>query len=303
MVCATPPQGLAQLRGVEQLALQVGQHAPEALQGFSRHPHAKLRQVALQEGAQKILPPCERGGVAGCEVTQREAATQPKRLELRIRPQFSGKQGRQLHIADPPRQRFGRLAQHAARRRPQQKESTGSAMRIDFRSQRRKQARHELHLVEHDESITLRDEEQLRVREHRTIAFAFDVHEQGARMLGRNGAGQRGLADLTRAENRDSGVEGEALANLGGKQAIDHSCILCGYRSVCNHDAEWPSVAVTLSFDVLTTTRLIPMIRSTVFYFRRCQRWKWFFASTAIARSWHCLLPCSRIWVSRRANQ
>ena len=68
------------------------------------------------------------------------------------------------------------------------------------------------------------------------IAFAFEVHEQGPRMLSRDGARQRGLADLTRAEDRDSGVEGEALANLGGKQAVNHSCSLCACRSVCNPD-------------------------------------------------------------------
>ena len=42
----------------------------------------------------------------------------------------------------------------------------------------------------------------------------------------------------------------------------------------------------------LTTPRLTRRLRSTVLYFRRWRRWKWFFENTATARSWRSRRQC-----------
>ena len=54
---------------------------------------------------------------------------------------------------DTPRQRFGRLAQHVARRRAEQNKAARTPLRVDLRAQRDEKTGHELHFVEHDQAL------------------------------------------------------------------------------------------------------------------------------------------------------
>ena len=69
--------------------------------------------------------------------------------------EFGGEQRRQLHLADPSGQRFGRLPQQVARGAAQQQEAARPAVCIDFRAQRGKPPGDELHLAEYNETIAL----------------------------------------------------------------------------------------------------------------------------------------------------
>ena len=51
------PNGARKFGGVPNLSVKMRDHSPEPAQCFGRYGNAELRQVALQQGPQKILPP------------------------------------------------------------------------------------------------------------------------------------------------------------------------------------------------------------------------------------------------------
>jgi len=127
-----------QLRCVEQLPLQMGQHLPEAPQGFGRYANAHVGQVALQEAPDEVLPLHVRSIFIRGQAAKGEAASQPARLQAcKLGDlKFSGEQRREFEARQPALQGFARLAQQITRGRPQQQEVSRAAVGIDFGPQR-----------------------------------------------------------------------------------------------------------------------------------------------------------------------
>ena len=98
-------QRLPQLRGVQQLPLQVREHGDESAHGLFRHTDAQCRQVALQQRAQEGLSPTQRRLVVCCQKAQREATSLPQLLQRgEIGWRLACEKGRQLFIRDAPGQ-------------------------------------------------------------------------------------------------------------------------------------------------------------------------------------------------------
>src|SRR3989338_10505071 len=97
-----------ELGGVEQTALMVGKHAPEAAQGFGSDARAELWDIALQIGADEILPPAQAACSIGSEQAFRKAAANPYFVSLECL-RFQYVEGCKLEISDAPCQCFAGL--------------------------------------------------------------------------------------------------------------------------------------------------------------------------------------------------
>ena len=73
--------------------------------------------------------------------------------------------------------------------------------------------------------------ENTRLAKLRAIGRSFQVEDNRAPMLGRYLSRQSRLADLTRAQQDDAGVEPQSLTQLSSKEAINHPCLLSDGRS------------------------------------------------------------------------
>jgi hypothetical protein len=71
-------QPAGELRRVEQAPLHMGQHRPEAMQRGGRNARTKLRYVALQVGADEILPPDQTARIVIRQEALRQAAANPQ---------------------------------------------------------------------------------------------------------------------------------------------------------------------------------------------------------------------------------
>ena len=86
----------------------VGQHAPEAAQGFSRDAWSKLGDIPLQIGADKVLPPAQATGVIKGKQTFRETTAHPQHVRWQVLS-FQHLKGRKLKIGNASSQSFTSL--------------------------------------------------------------------------------------------------------------------------------------------------------------------------------------------------
>ena len=88
--------------------MMMGEHLPKPLQRFRRNPEPELWNVALQIGANELLPPAERDALRGREKAVGKSAPNPQPEELGS--SHLGKLERsQFHMGDASRQRLARL--------------------------------------------------------------------------------------------------------------------------------------------------------------------------------------------------
>ena len=112
-----PSQRCRNVRCIEQCAVQMRRHAPEAMQGLGRHVDPEFADIAIQKGRNEIRAPAERKRIAWGQVADGKAAPQPQllqRLQVRrgvgARPGNSGlhhfthQQRRQFQVACAPGQ-------------------------------------------------------------------------------------------------------------------------------------------------------------------------------------------------------
>ena len=225
----------AELRCVEKLPLQVGEHPPEALQGFGGHANAHLGQVALQERADEVLTPPVRRCLVRRKEARGKAAAQPELLqagEVDI-AQFRREQRRQLEIGNPSGERLARLPQQVARGRAQEQEPPRPAVGIDFGAQGGKKTGRQLHFVEHEHAIPLRSEEELGLLQRGPIGRALEIEQQRPRIAGSDRPGKCRLADLTRPEQHERRNLPQTLLDEAPESTIYHPCILHMTCSIC----------------------------------------------------------------------
>jgi hypothetical protein len=66
---------LAKLASVEELAMVVSEHLPQAVKRFGRNPKAELRNVPFQKGANELLTPTAGNLGAGSQQAVWKAAS------------------------------------------------------------------------------------------------------------------------------------------------------------------------------------------------------------------------------------
>src|SRR5580658_2849334 len=94
--------------GIQNLSLIVRQHGPESPQRLSRYARAKLRNIALQIGSNKIPSPEQTGVVGFRQKASRKSTPNPERLK-RGRIDLQGIEGAEFEIGDTPGQALAGL--------------------------------------------------------------------------------------------------------------------------------------------------------------------------------------------------
>ena len=203
-------QCLADLGRVEQLAVEVSAHAPEVAQGFGRNGHARLRYVSRQEGFQEIGAPQSRHAISGRSKAGWKPPAQPKFLPGTLfRANLGQQQWCEFQIGHPSSKRFRTLIEQFAGCRTEQQEAPRLPGCIDLRPQRRKQLPHHLDLIKDDQTIPILGKEQLRIDEARPIRLLLQIEKKRTRELCGKCSRERGLANLTRAEQDDGRLKGK----------------------------------------------------------------------------------------------
>jgi len=114
------------LAGVPELAVQVGEHEPEAAQLAGGYGNAQLRQILFQKSPDEGVAPAQAGLVAGGEKTLRKTAAQQEfLLVLRCRTDFIQREGGELQIFDASGQRLRRLPPQCRGCRTEQQKTSG----------------------------------------------------------------------------------------------------------------------------------------------------------------------------------
>ena len=196
-------------RRVPHLAVIVRQHRPEAVQRRRGDVHAKLRQVALDGGADELAPPDAARLVVVRHVRAREATAPPQRRSLRgadanvCAGACAGlveREPARLDDLDAPGQRLARLAQQRRRRAAQQQKAGRVVGAVDQHAQHLEQIGRVLHLVDDDQAAQVFQRDQRRA-ELRFDLRVFEV-EPVRRAAAQQGARERRLADLARPDER-----------------------------------------------------------------------------------------------------
>jgi hypothetical protein len=197
---------MSELAEVEDLAVVVAEHGPEAAQRRGGDPDAELRDVAFQEGGDVLLPPLEARLVAPRGEGRRQSAAQPQALH-----------GRTAHVAqaktveveegDPPGEAFAPLADQIPGGAAEDEESA-SRPGVHQEAQEREQLRLALDLVD-DHGAAEPFEGKLRLLEPGQVAGVLEVEP----VFRRQALGQSGLAGLALAQDGGDGESAEQPAN------------------------------------------------------------------------------------------
>ena len=206
------------LRGVERPALVVGQHGPEPLQRLCRDAPAELRHVALQIGADEVLPEGHAVGVVLGQKAVREAPAHPQRRHgPRVGRSLGHVERVQVDVFDSPGEALPRLTDHVQRRRSQYQETARPpappAATVDQSAQLLKQFRDAVNLVQNDEAVLVLAEIERGVGELDAIRVGLQVEIDRLRSL-RDLEGQSRLADLAGAEQDHGGLAVERVQHV-----------------------------------------------------------------------------------------
>ena len=132
--------GARQFGGVPELAVPVGEHAPEPAEGLRGDLRAQTRNVPLEEGPGERLHPARPGRVGRCEPGARESAAHPQTV-LMLRSDLGEREAGDIDELDAPGQGLGNPADHVPRRAAEQQEHRLSIRVVANRAQRFEQAR------------------------------------------------------------------------------------------------------------------------------------------------------------------
>ena len=141
-------QRTRQVRRIEDLAVIVPEHGPEAPQRVAGEADAQRRHVALEEGRHVGFAPDHAVGVRCRQKRRRKAAPQPQlayvaRLERRERGE--------LQVGDSPGEGFRGLPDQLSGSAAENQVALTRAMPVDQHAQQWKQIRQALHLVDDDQ--------------------------------------------------------------------------------------------------------------------------------------------------------
>ncbi len=210
-----------ELGGVEQPALMVGQHAPEAAQSFGGDTRAELRDVAFQIGADEVLAPAQAARAIGCEQAVGKATAHPKIVGRQV-GRFQHAERRQFQIGNAAGQALAGLLEKVERSEAQQQVlpcgAPGPAGAVDQPAQYRKQPRRTVDFIEYDQLVLVICKVELGLLQLGAVLLGFEVEIKRVKGL-THFQGQGGLADLARAQQRDCRGVGEGILESWGELA------------------------------------------------------------------------------------
>ena len=167
-----------QFRGVPRLPVVMRQHPPEAAQRRGRHPRAQPRHVPFQKRARERSHPARPGRGRPRQIRPRKPAPHPQPVLL-LRPHLGERKAADVHEQNPSRQRFGYPLDQVPGRAPQQEEDGLPVGGVTDRTQHLEQARHALHLVEHDQAFALAQHAFGRCGQRLPCSGHFQVEDHG----------------------------------------------------------------------------------------------------------------------------
>lgn len=207
------PHGTAEFGGVPALAVEMGDHGPEATHRDRGNRDSELWNITLEKGADEALPPGRAVGIRLGQVGAREAPAQPQPARL-LGAGLSEVEAGQLDQLDPPGQRFRHPPHNLWRGAAEDEKSGACRDPIRQHAQHGEQFRDALDLVENDETLE-RTERQFGLGQSPAVKTGFEIKE-GAAVRGGERACERGLAALARTEEG-----GDGGAPDGGRKALD----------------------------------------------------------------------------------
>jgi hypothetical protein len=207
-------------------ALLVREHRPEPAQGLRGDARTELRDVALQVRADEVRAPAKTRGVGRGEQAFWETAPQPERVET-FAANLTRIERAELEIADASRERLAGLLEQVYRRGADDEETALPAPAtpafVDEAAEHAEELRGALDLIEDDELVVVLREIELRLGQLRAVAFGFEIEVEGRPILG-DLESQRGLAGLSRTEQRHGRRFCEGGAEVCQEEPVDHPC-------------------------------------------------------------------------------
>jgi hypothetical protein len=134
-----------------------------------------------------------------------------------IEREFVGTKRGEFDIGNTASEGLGRLPQQLARCGAQQEEPARMPRGIDLGAQLGEESGQVLDFVKDHKLLAVARQEDGGLGEHRPVAEALEVEEDGVRALGRDGAGESCLADLAWSEEYDAGKLGQPGAERSCK--------------------------------------------------------------------------------------
>ena len=205
-------KGAGGIGGVPNLSMVMRHHAPKTVQRRGGRAQSQLRQIAFEEGLQKLPSPREGVGITASRKREREAAPEPM-AGLRAGAEIGEAEARQRHGFDAARKRFGGLPEQLRRRTAKQEETRRQRTAVRQHAQDRKQFGPALHLVDYDETFE-RTQRGLGFRETRQTGGILEI-EVVRRIRRDEFAGERSLATLTWTQQRDNPAAAQRGADKG----------------------------------------------------------------------------------------
>ncbi len=199
----------------------MGKHGSQAAQGLHWPPRPELRDVALQIGVDEALAPVRARMIGVGQDAVGEATAGPKRA-ARGATDLEDIERRQLDTGDAAGRGLAGRLQQVDRGRAQEQESPGpqaaTAPSVDQPAQGLEQLRQALDLVQDDQPVLVAGEVEGGVGQlvpvRCVLESKMDAGSPVSAVMGGDPAGQRGLADLGRAEQGD----GREPAQPGAKE-------------------------------------------------------------------------------------
>ena len=247
-----PPE----LGAVPELSVPVREHRPEAAQGCLGDGAPEARQVTREKRLYKTVAPSAARGARRCQIRSREAAAQPETLQV---IHLGHVETVELVERDAAGERLGGLPQQVGRGAPEDQEAGRRPGAIGKHTQQLEDAGQPVDLIQ-DHQAAKGPELESGIFQPGKIDGVFEIEPgHGVAVHRRQLAGEGGLADLARTQQRDDGelVQQESDSGEVVLPGNLHHCNMSGYRS----DFKFPSRANLpgSSPEWLEATRLVPM--------------------------------------------
>lgn len=201
-------QRAGQIRDVQDLAVNMGQHRPERTQPPRRGGQSERRKIALQERGDIGVEPLGAGPGAGARVDRRKATPEPAVARLGGPGQLGGQERRQLDDRDAAGQCLADGPEQGRTRRSEHHEAASGRRAIEHMAQHRKQLRRALGLIEGDPAW-MGVEKPLEIgRQERRVRRALQIEMPP---VGQQVTHERALARLPRTDDEQRGKAPQQL--------------------------------------------------------------------------------------------
>ena len=203
------------------------EHRPETAECLGRDAGTEHWNIAFEIGADKILPPSLACPIARRKEAIGKSAAYPKPVNLII-ADFKPVERTHFEVADTSGETLSRLAQKIDRCRAEEQEAAcplaSTPTGVDQPAQDLEQSRQTMDFVEDDQLVRMSGKIKFGFRQLVAIRIGLEVEvDRGSGFADFNR--ERGLADLSWADERNSWHFGQPFRQFRRDTAINHPCI------------------------------------------------------------------------------